>query len=39
VDWRAAGIPWWFGRRDVYLSVFAPVWLAFVTGMLTAECS
>jgi hypothetical protein len=28
-----AGIPWWFGGRDVYLTAFALVWLAFVTGM------
>jgi hypothetical protein len=27
------GIPWWFGGRDVYLTAFALVWLAFVTGM------
>lgn len=27
------GIPWWFGRRDVYLSAFALFWLAFVIGM------
>lgn len=28
-----AGIPWWFGVRDVYLTAFALVWLAFVIGM------
>ena len=27
------GIPWWFGGRDVYVTAFALVWLAFVTGM------
>jgi len=28
-----ARIPWWFGGQDVYLTAFALVWLAFVTGM------
>lgn len=28
-----ARIPWWFGGHDVYLTVFALAWLAFVTGM------
>jgi hypothetical protein len=26
-------IPWWFGGRDVYLTAFTLVWLAFVIGM------
>ena len=29
-----ARIPWWFGGRDVYLTAFALVWLAFATGMV-----
>jgi hypothetical protein len=35
VLWTGAptGIPWWFGGRDVYLTAFALVFLAFVTGM------
>ena len=34
-----AGIPWWFGGRDVYLTVFGLVWLAFTAamGVLVAE--
>ena len=34
-----ASIPWWFGGRDVYLTVFGLVWLAFSAGMgvLVAE--
>ncbi len=30
---RPAGIPWWFGGHDVYLTAFALTWLTFVTGM------
>lgn len=26
-------IPWWFGGRDVHLTAFTLVWLAFVIGM------
>ena len=34
-----AGIPWWFGGRDVYLTAFGLVWLAFTAamGVLVAE--
>jgi hypothetical protein len=33
------GIPWWFGGRDVYLTAFGLVWLAFIAamGVLVAE--
>jgi hypothetical protein len=28
-----ARIPWWFGRHDVYLTVFVLAWLSFAAGM------
>jgi hypothetical protein len=30
---RPARIPWWFGGYDIYLTAFALVWVACVTGM------
>src|SRR5260370_296464 len=36
---RPAGIPWWFGGHDVYLTAFALTWLTFVTriGVLAVQ--
>ncbi len=33
---RPASVPWWFGGSDVYLSVFAFVWLAFAVLLCVA---